>query len=296
MAPDDRPRPGVESDDLAVEPGRRRAGRCRRRRPSPLVEKRHVDDPVRDGRRGGGAAARLVAPARPPGRGLDGVEHARVVRDVRSAVGDHGRELEQVPRPERPLDPERGPQPAREEAEPPRVVAVGRPVDTRQRCGNGGLLRRRRGRRRRLGRGELLRRGAADVTRGALEVQVVPEACPADEHERDRDPGDDPPPLLPAEAHSDGELGGEPLDAVGAADPDARERVQVARAGEPVICRRRAEEPRRLDRGDDGVVIPAGGVTEEVHRHVEARADRLTRPGDLVAELRRARPSSDRDA
>ena len=121
LARADRPPPAhaararVERDHLAVQARRRR---LRVTGVVPLaaeVQERHVDELARDRRRGGGAAARHVPPARPPGRRLHRVEHTRVVRDVGAPVGDRRRELEQVPPVEHPGDSERRRQPARQD-------------------------------------------------------------------------------------------------------------------------------------------------------------------------------------
>ena len=151
--PADLPEAGRERDHLALEPSRLRlavAGRA--------VHERLEDGVLADGGRGGDAAADALLPRPLPGLRVDGEHDARVVREVEAPVADHRRELEQLPRPERPDAAERRLQLGRPDAVALRAVAEERPGDAERVLG---------GRRRRglllLGRDELLGRGAAHV-------------------------------------------------------------------------------------------------------------------------------------
>ena len=153
--PADLPEAGRERDHLALEPARLRlavAGRA--------VHERLVDGVLADRRRGGDAAADRLLPRPLAGLRVDGEHDARVVREVEAPVADRRRELEQLPRAERPDAAERRLQLVRADAVALGVVAEERPGDAERLLG---------GRRRRrlllLGRDELLGRGAAHVGR-----------------------------------------------------------------------------------------------------------------------------------
>jgi hypothetical protein len=144
---------------------------------------------TRDRGRRGDAAADVELPRALPGLRVHGEHHARVVREVEPAVGDRGRELEQLARAEEPDAAVGRPQIVGADAVALGVVAVERPRDLVERA----LRRRRRGRLwlLLLGRDELLGRGAANVGGLLALVEDVPDREPAGEQDQ-RDARRDP--------------------------------------------------------------------------------------------------------
>ena len=155
---------------------------------------RVVDDAVGDRRRGGGAVVEPPLPDDLAGAVVDGEEPPALLREIKAAVRDRGRELEHVARLERPAEPE-----GRPELEvgggvgPLHAQAVGRPRQAEHDAA----------RPRRLGRLRLLGRHELDAARAALLVDrallVEPDAREeARDDRRDRHRGEA---EEPVEAH-----------------------------------------------------------------------------------------------
>src|SRR5207247_1129218 len=76
--------------------------------------------------------------------------------------------------------------------------------------------------------------------------------------------------------------------ALTAVHPDARERPDVARAGESVAGAGRAEVARGLHGRDHGIVVAAGRIAEEIDRDVELATQETPRLRHLRLQLRRS--------